>query len=154
MINVPSRPSPLEIDLERTAVLVIDMQNDFGAPGGMFDHAGIDISAIRAAAVTSVRMIAAARGMGLPIVFVAMGHPADLSNIGPLDGPHWLSHMRLRVGEESVAPDGTTGRILVNDTWNTEIIDELKPEPGDVVATKHRCSTSRCSLVGCRALKR
>src|SRR5437879_7462242 len=48
MIAVPSRPSPLDLDLHRTALLVIDMQNDFGSPGGMFDRAGIDITGIRA----------------------------------------------------------------------------------------------------------
>ena len=40
MTEVLARPAPLQIDFERAAVLVIDMQNDFGAAGGMFDRAG------------------------------------------------------------------------------------------------------------------
>jgi ureidoacrylate peracid hydrolase len=44
-----AKPEPLSIDLSRTAVLVVDMQNDFAASGGMFARAGIDISLIRKA---------------------------------------------------------------------------------------------------------
>ncbi|MGH9627801.1 MAG: cysteine hydrolase [Bryobacteraceae bacterium] len=31
----------------------------------------------------------------------------------------------------------TEGRILIRDTWNTEILDELKPEPRDIMVHKH-----------------
>jgi nicotinamidase-related amidase len=44
---VEATPASLDIDLSKTVVLVIDMQNDFGAKGGMFDRAGIDLSIIR-----------------------------------------------------------------------------------------------------------
>ena len=39
-----------------------------------------------------------------------------------------------------MAPDGRPSRILVRDTWNTDIIDELAPEPGDLVVYKNRYS--------------
>ncbi len=42
-----ARPCSITIEPERTARLVIDMQNDFGAKGGIFDRAGIDISQIQ-----------------------------------------------------------------------------------------------------------
>jgi ureidoacrylate peracid hydrolase len=29
---------------------------------------------------------------------------------------------------------------LIRDTWNTDIVNELKPEPGDIVMYKHRFS--------------
>lgn len=116
------------------------MQNDFGAPGGMFDRAGIDISGIRAAAIATRRVLDAARAAGLPIVYVKMEHPPDLANVGPRDGPHWVKHTPLRAGEEVAAPDGSVGRILVEGTWNTRILDELEPEPGDAVVSKHRYS--------------
>ena len=140
MITVVSRPAPLEIDLEQAAVLVIDMQNDFGAPGGMFDRAGIDISGIRAAAAATAHVIAAARAATVPVVYITMEHPADLSNAGPIDGPHLLKHAPLGVGDEVPAPDGTSGRILVSDTWNTQVLDELEPRAGDSRVVKHRYS--------------
>jgi ureidoacrylate peracid hydrolase len=69
-----------------------------------------------------------------------MEHAPDLSDVGPEDGPHWIKHSRLRVGDEIVAPDGSMGRILVRDTWNTQILDSLAPEPGDTVVSKRRFS--------------
>ena len=117
------------------------MQNDFGASGGMFDSAGVDISGITAAAAATGTVIAAARDVaGIPVVDSKMEHPADLSNAGPQDGPHWMKHKPLGIGAEVVAPDGSPSRILVRDTWNTQILDELEPRPGDSIVSKHRFS--------------
>ncbi len=41
MVTIEARPQPLELDPQRAALIVVDMQNDFGSPGGMFDAAGI-----------------------------------------------------------------------------------------------------------------
>lgn len=41
-----ARPFPIKLDLDKTVVIVADMQNDFGSRGGMFDR-GVDISAIQ-----------------------------------------------------------------------------------------------------------
>jgi ureidoacrylate peracid hydrolase len=38
------------------------------------------------------------------------------------------------------APDGAPSRILIRDCWNTDILDEVAPEPGDVVMDKTRYS--------------
>jgi ureidoacrylate peracid hydrolase len=133
-------PQPVEVDLDRAAVLVVDMQNDFGAPGGMFDRAGIDLRGITAAADATRGVLDAARAARLPVVYVTMEHDPDLADAGPADGPHWIKHTPLRVGEEVVAPDGSAGRILVRGTWNTQILDRLAPEPGDAVVSKHRYS--------------
>ena len=140
MITVASRPGPLDLDEARAAVLVIDMQNDFGASGGMFDRAGIDIRGIGAAAAATGTVLTAARDAGIPVVYLTMEHPADLSNAGPEDGPHWIKHKPLEVGAEVVAPDGSPTRTLVKDTWSTQILDELEPRPGDSVISKHRFS--------------
>ena len=43
-LDLDTRPEPLEIDLPRTAVVVVDVQNAFASPGGMLDLAGVDIS--------------------------------------------------------------------------------------------------------------
>ena len=44
-LTLDTRPEPLEIDLARTAVVVVDMQNAFASRGGLLDLAGVDISA-------------------------------------------------------------------------------------------------------------
>jgi hypothetical protein len=49
VVRIEATPEPIAIDTARTAVLVVDTQNDFGAQGGMFDRPAIDISMIRGA---------------------------------------------------------------------------------------------------------
>jgi ureidoacrylate peracid hydrolase len=140
MLTINARPAPVEVDPKRCAVIVVDMQNDFGAPGGMFDRAGIDIEGIVEAAEATRPVLKAARDAGLPIIYLKMEHCEDLSDAGPTDGPHWIKHLPLNIGSEVVAPDGSASRILVRDTWNTEILDVVKPESGDHVVSKHRFS--------------
>ena len=43
-ITLPSRPYPLSLTLEHTALLVIDMQNDFCTVGGWADLKGFDVN--------------------------------------------------------------------------------------------------------------
>ena len=138
-VSIEARPAPVEIDPAKTAVLVVDMQNDFGAEGGMFHRAGIDISAIRRAVAPTVRVLSAARGAGIKVIYLKMEHREDLSDAGAQDAPHRIKHLPLAVGEPVPTPDGE-GRILIRDTWNTQILDELAPERGDVVVSKHRYS--------------
>ena len=140
MLTIEARPTEVEFDPRRAAVLVIDMQNDFGSPGGMFERAGIDISGIQAAARATRPVLDRARAAGIPIVYLVMEHEPDLSDAGPVDGPHWIKHGPLSIGETMTAPDGTKGRILVRDTWNTAIVPELSPEPDDLIVSKHRYS--------------
>lgn len=138
--SVEARPSTFSVEPTRTAIIVIDMQNDFGAPGGMFDAAGIDISSIRAVVPTTLRVVKAARSEGITIVYLKMAFRADLSDAGSPDSPNWIKHLGLRAGEETTAPDGSPSRILIRDCWNTDILDALAPEPDDVVLYKHRFS--------------
>jgi ureidoacrylate peracid hydrolase len=130
----------MQIDTARTAVLVIDMQNDFGAKGGMFDRAGIDLSMIQRAVAPTTRVLTAARQAGIPVVYLKMAFQPDLSDAGPADAPNWLKHLPMAVGQTVQAPDGTASRILIRDTWNTDILPELAPQEGDIVLYKHRFS--------------
>jgi hypothetical protein len=47
LIHLDAKPEAITLDPAMTAVIVVDMQNDFGSKGGMFDRAGIDISGIQ-----------------------------------------------------------------------------------------------------------
>jgi ureidoacrylate peracid hydrolase len=140
VITLEARPEDIAIDPKQTALIVVDMQNDFGSRGGMFERAGIDISGIEAATDTTRGALNTARAAGIPIVYLKMEHPADLMNAGPIDGPHRIKHAPLGIGEAIEAPDGSEGGILVRGTWNTDIVDALAPEPGDRLVSKHRYS--------------
>ena len=92
LVTIEAKPESIRIDLGKCAVLVIDMQNDFGAKGGMFDRAGIDISPIERAVAPTMRAVAAARSAAIPIVYLKMQHTADLANAGRASAPHWIKH--------------------------------------------------------------
>jgi ureidoacrylate peracid hydrolase len=139
-IVVDAKPEALAVDPSQSAVVVVDMQNDFGSEGGMFALAGIDISGIRKAIAPTARVLAAARRAGITVVYLKMGFQPDLSDAGGPNAPNWLKHRPLRAGEAVTAPGGTASRILIRDTWNTEIVRELAPELGDIVLYKHRYS--------------
>lgn len=138
--NIEARPEPISIDLNRTAVIVVDMQNDFGAKGGMFERAGIDIDGIRAVVPNVQAALTAARAASLPIIYLKMAFKPDMSDAGPVTAPNLIKHAPLRVGAVVTAPDGTRSRILIRDTWNTDIIPELRPQPEDSVVYKNRFS--------------
>jgi nicotinamidase-related amidase len=129
-VVIEAKPACIQIDTAHTAVLVIDMQNDFGAKGGMFDRAGIDISMIQRAVAPTARLLTAARQAGIPVVYLKMGFQPDLSDAAPPDAPNWLRHVP-RIGTPVEPPDGTASRILIRDTWNTDILAELTPQEGD-----------------------
>jgi len=140
VVRFEAKPEPIAIDTARAAVIVCDMQNDFGTKGGMFDRAGIDISGIQRAVGPTSRVLASARSAGIKIVYLKMGYSPDLSDLGAADSANRVRHLRLGVGKTIDAPDGRKSRILIRDTWNTDIVPELKPEPGDEVVYKTRFS--------------
>src|SRR5690242_16228860 len=109
---VAARPAPLPIDPRRTAVIVVDMQNDFGAEGGMFARAGIDISGIRAAITPTAQVVTAARDAGMPVIYLKMGFADDLSDAGGAEAPNRVRHLAVfGVGAAVLAPDGSASRV-------------------------------------------
>jgi ureidoacrylate peracid hydrolase len=121
-------------------VIVVDMQNDFGTKGGMFERAGIDISGIQRAVYPTSNVLDLARKAGIKIEYLKMAYRPDLSDLGGPDSVNRARHLRTGVGQSVTAPDGTPSRILIRDTWNTEILSELKPHDGDIVLYKTRFS--------------
>ena len=82
LIHLDAKPEAITLDPAMTAVIVVDMQNDFGSEGGMFDRAGIDISGIQKAVGSTLKILAAARKMGIKIIYLKMGYKPDLSDLG------------------------------------------------------------------------
>jgi ureidoacrylate peracid hydrolase len=140
IVRIDAKPEAITIDITKTAVIVVDMQNDFGATGGMFDLAGIDISGIRKAIAPTAKVLSSARHAGIKIAYLKMAFRSDLSDLGPPDSPNRLKHLPFGVGKSNHAPDGRESRILIRDTWDTDILDELKPQADDLVIYKHRFS--------------
>ena len=139
-IKLEARPQPVTLDTAKAVFVVVDMQNDFGSNGGLFDHAGVDITSIQKVVPATARAIAAARKAGIKLIYLKMGYRPDLSDIGSGDAPNRVRHLHFGVGQPMKTPDGKDGRFLVRDTWGTAIVPELEPVPGDLEIWKTRFS--------------
>ncbi|TMD07903.1 MAG: isochorismatase family protein [Chloroflexi bacterium] len=136
-VLLPARPEPLTIAPERTAVLLVDMQNAFASQGGMLDLAGIDVGPAREA-VAKTRLLAdAARAAGIPVIYLVMGYAPDQSNAGGEDSPNPRKELALCLMRER--PE-LRGKLLTYGTWDFQIVDALTPHPGELVITKPRYS--------------
>src|ERR1700756_2175484 len=98
-ITIEAKPEPITIDPSKSAVIVVDMENDFAAKGGMFDRAGIDISGAQGAIQPTAQVLAAARAAGIKIVYLKMGYQPDLSDLGASDSVNRTRHLKLGVGQ-------------------------------------------------------
>ncbi|MFD2183789.1 cysteine hydrolase family protein [Rhodoplanes azumiensis] len=126
------------IDLGRTALVVVDMQNDFLHPDGWFPRAGIDTAPALSIVPGIVALAAALRRVGAPVIFVNWGVRADVANLSA----SLLDKGRrggTRPGYAEPAPSGR-GRILVQGDWGAATIAALPVEAGDLVVHKHRYS--------------
>lgn len=139
-INLEAKPESIALNLAKTAVIVVDMQNDFLSKGGLFDVAGVDLSPVRKAVGPIQRALATARKAGITIVYLKMGFRPDLSDLGAEGSANRERHLHFGVGKRCHAPGGAEGRFLVRDTWNTDIIAELTPQADDILLYKHRFS--------------
>ncbi len=140
-IHIMAKPDSIAIDASSTAVIVVDMENDFGAKGGMLDRAGINISMIQKVINPTVKVLAAARQAGIKIIYLKMGYHDDLSDLGSEESVNRVRHLTImHVGDTITAPNGSKNRILVRDNWGTNIIPELTPHADDIVIYKTRFS--------------
>lgn len=125
-----ARPFPFDFAVERTALLVIDMQNDFCAPGGFGEKLGNDVSAARSIIPVLVDVLRAARDCGMTVVHTREGHLPDLSDCPP------SKLARSRRQGAGIGDPGPMGRILVRGEPGHAIVPELAPLPGEPVVDK------------------
>lgn len=137
MRPLAARPRAVTLDPARTALVVVDMQNAFVERGGLFDLAGLDISGARAVVDAVRRLLADARPAGIKVVYLQMGYRPDLADSGGPASPNWDKELALVLMRER--PE-LAGRLLVHGTWDHAIVDDLKPEAGDLVVPKSRYS--------------
>jgi ureidoacrylate peracid hydrolase len=138
MVTFQARPEPVEVDLEQSAIVVVDMQNAFASKGGLLDLAGYDVSVPAAAIVSTIKSILqAARRKGVQVVYLQTGYKPDLSNGGGDASPNPRKETALCLMR---ARPELKGKLLVEGTWDFQIVDELKPEPSDLVVLKTRYS--------------
>ncbi len=130
-------PRPLEIELRRLAVIVIDMQNSFVSKGGMLDSRGIDVSTVQGIIGPITEVNTAARSRGGKIIYIAQRLSPDLHEIGGPGLPYWYKSEHLRKQKEH--PD-MRDKLIIRGTWGAEIIKELEPQASDIIIEKPKFS--------------
>jgi ureidoacrylate peracid hydrolase len=137
MVALNARPDPVEVDLSQAAVIVVDMQNAFASKRGMLDLAGRDIAGAPRVIDSVKQVLDAARQARIPVVFLQMGYQPDLSDGGGPGSPNW--HKELGIRMMNCRPE-LKGKLVTVGSWDFDIVDELKPQPDDLVIVKTRYS--------------
>ena len=128
-IRLFAEPAALDIALDRSALVIIDMQRDFLEPGGFGEALGNDVSRLRAAVGPCREVLGAARDLGILVIHTREGHRPDLSDAPP--------HKVLRGDPATrIGAPGPMGRILVRGEVGHDIIPELYPADGEPVIDK------------------
>jgi len=136
-VRINAKLTPVEVDLDRTAVVVVDMQNAFLSEGGMFDDMGYDISGAPATIEKNAELLPAMREAGAKIVYLTMSYSADYSDAGGVDSPNWHKELGLAMMQDRPV---TWGKYVTEGTWDEAVREEIAPCPGDIVVRKQRYS--------------
>ena len=137
MTKLQAKPEPVDVDLGKSAVVVVDMQNAFASKNGMLDIAGADLSGAPRVVSVIGQVLSAARRHGMPVVYLQMGYKADLSDGGGPESPNWYKELGIRMMNSRPELKGT---LVTEGTWDFAIVDELAPQPNDLVIVKTRYS--------------
>ncbi len=138
MVTLKARPVDVEIDIGRTAIIVVDMQNAYASKGGMLDiGTGIDEARIGPVIEANKKLLPAARAAGVKVIYLQFGYKPDLSNAGGPQSPNIRKQMLFKLLKER--PE-VRDKLIIEGTWGWEIIDDLKPVEGDYVVQKPRYS--------------
>ena len=118
-------------DVGRSALLIVDMQNDFLHPDGSFGHlarehpeANIDLPFLVGTIPQVKRLIEAFRAAGKPVVYIAHVMKPDYSDAA---FPYWRFGLDPSSGNQTHCVEGT---------WGAEIVEELRPQDGEHLIVK------------------
>jgi ureidoacrylate peracid hydrolase len=117
-------------EIDKSALIIVDMQNDFVHPEGGFAHlaretpdAGIDMPFLMGTIPYVKQLADAFRKAGRPVVYVAHVLKPDYSDA---QFPYW------RLGP----PPGDNRTFIVEGTWGAQIVDDLTPREGEHLVVK------------------
>jgi nicotinamidase-related amidase len=137
-VRIAAAPQAVTIDLARTAMMVIDMQNDFCSEGGWVDSIGGDWRADRKPIKPLQKLLPALRAAGVPVIWVNWGNRPDLANMPP-NQIHLYKPAGTGVGLGDPLP-GSGAPVLQKDSWAAAVVGELEQRPDDIKVDKHRIS--------------
>ena len=121
-----------KVNPAHAALIVVDVQNDFCANGGVFDREGFDLSLMQAMVPRLTNFIGQAREVGLLIIYIQTIH---ISGNVYYASDVWLEQWkRTGKGAHIKYP------VCEKNSWGAEFYPGIKPLPGEIVVQKHRYS--------------
>lgn len=121
---LPDESIRMRLDPRRSAVVVIDVQNDFCHPDGVQGRRGRDLATVGPAVERLGELVDGARAKGVPVIFIQTLHD------DATDTANWLARNGGEVRPQTCHPG----------SWGADFF-ELQPDPDtDVVVTKSRYS--------------
>lgn len=136
MTIIKTYTHPFELPIEQTALLIIDMQNDFCHPDGFnASQLNLNLKSIEAIIPSIQTLLDWSRRLGLMVVFTRESHSPDLSDVTS------SKQRRYTNAGSPIGRLGKMGRFLVRGEKGVEIIDELEPLPHEIQLDKpaHSC---------------
>ncbi|MBH0238655.1 cysteine hydrolase family protein [Methylobrevis albus] len=136
--TLPAGAKAITVDLARTAMIVVDMQNDFCHPDGWLASIGVDVTPARAPIAPLATLLPVLRAAKVPVIYVSWGNRPDRLNLSPA-----LLHVYNPTGTEVGLGDALPAngaKVLEFGSWAAAVVDELRPQPGDVEVAKYRMS--------------
>lgn len=137
-VILPTETKTLRLDLAKSAILVIDMQNDFCHPDGWLAHIGVDVTPARKPIEPLNSLLPELRGAKVPVIWLNWGNRPDLLNISA-----GLHHVYNPTGEgiglgDPLPKNGA--KVLMAGSWAAAVVDELPQLPEDIRVDKYRMS--------------
>ena len=136
-IVLAGRPEAIAMPCSETALIVVDMQNAYATRGGYLDLAGFDVTTTGPVIERIAKAIKLARAAGIQVIFFQNGWDAEYVEAGGPGSPNWHKSNALKTMRQQ--PE-LHGQLLAKGTWDYALVDELKPQSGDVVLPKPRYS--------------
>ncbi|MFC2068981.1 isochorismatase family protein [Chloroflexota bacterium] len=134
LIMLEAKPKPLEIDVQRMAIIIVDMQNAFISKGGLFDLRSFDLSESQKCIEPITNISSIARKKGIEVIYITHQLSSDLHELSP-NSPYWY-HEGVRYREKPEWRD----KMAIHGTWGAAIVDRLNPDEGEIVVEKQRYS--------------
>jgi len=127
--SIDAEPEAIEVNFDRTALIMIDMQRDFLEPGGFGESLGNDVSLLQKAVPPCRALLDGLRRKGILVIHTREGHRPDLSDAPRAKVERGAPSMRI-------GAKGPMGRILVRGEPGHDLIPELYPVAGEPVIDK------------------
>ncbi|MEV7734480.1 isochorismatase family cysteine hydrolase [Streptomyces sp. NPDC088921] len=137
-VTVEALPQTVVADLAATALIVVDMQNDFCSPDGWLASIGVDVTPARAPIPVIAGLLPPLRAAGVPVVWLNWGNRPDRANLPP--GVLHVYDPDGTGGGIGAPLRGGAGRVLEHGSPSAALVAGLEAAEGDIQVAKYRMS--------------